>query len=97
MCYSLLTGSKEPLKDLLLQILKEDAAENCDKTLIWSPGQQMGPFGNMPYWSRSQSRHRRPLSTVILNQQQKDTVVDDIANFLSRSGVLWHKEKGLPL
>ncbi|KAI7776807.1 hypothetical protein LA080_004463 [Diaporthe eres] len=89
--------STQPLKDLLLQILKEDAAENCDKTLIWSPGQQMGPFGNMPYWSRSQSRHRRPLSTVILNQQQKVTVVDDIANFLSRSGVLWHKEKGLPL
>lgn len=89
--------SKEPLKDLLLKILKEDAAENCDKTLIWSPTQQMSPFGNMPFWSRSQSRLRRPLSTVILNQQQKDTVVDDISSFLSRSGVLWHKEKGLPL
>lgn len=85
------------MKNLLVTILKEDAAENCGKTLIWSPMQQMGPFGNMPHWSRAQSRLRRPLSTVILNQQQKDTVVNDITSFLSRSGVMWHKEKGLPL
>jgi len=88
---------KAPLKDLLVTILKEDAAENCGKTLIWGPVQHPHAFGNMPFWNRSQSRLRRPLSTVILNQQQKDTVVDDITNFLSRSGVMWHKEKGLPL
>ncbi|KAH8757329.1 P-loop containing nucleoside triphosphate hydrolase protein [Diaporthe sp. PMI_573] len=89
--------STAPLKDLLVTILKEDAAENCGKTLIWGPVQHPHAFGNMPFWNRSQSRLRRPLSTVILNQQQKDTVVDDITNFLSRSGVMWHKEKGLPL
>ncbi|KAJ0114406.1 hypothetical protein J7T55_010795 [Diaporthe amygdali] len=89
--------STKPLKDLLVTILKEDAAQNCGKTLIWCPERQMTPYSSMPYWLRTRSRLRRPLSTVILNEQQKDTVVDDITSFLSRSGVMWHKEKGLPL
>ncbi|KAF3760600.1 P-loop containing nucleoside triphosphate hydrolase protein, partial [Cryphonectria parasitica EP155] len=39
----------------------------------------------------------RPLSTVVLDEQQKDVIITDIRNFLTRSGVLWYREKGLPL
>lgn len=48
-------------------------------------------------WGRDCSRHRRPLKTVILDQQQKDMIVEDIRNFITRSGALWYQEKGLPL
>lgn len=78
----------EPLRGLLLEILKEDAGLNCDKTIIYSPEAPWSQYDTQSHWSRTRSRFRRPLGTVILDQQQKDTVVDDIKNFLSRSGVL---------
>lgn len=86
-----------PLKGLLLEILKDDAALNCDKTIIYAPEPSWSQYDTRPHWSRAQARLRRPLSTVILDKQQKDIIVDDIRNFLTRSGVLWYQEKGLPL
>lgn len=70
---------------------------NCDKTIIYSPEAPWSQYESQSHWSRTRSRLRRSLRTVILDQQQKDTIVDDIRNFLTRSGVLWYREKGLPL
>lgn len=84
-----------PLKNLLVTILKEDAARNSKKTKIFHPG--VSWYDSRIHWERERQRLRRPLSTVILDQKQKDTIIDDIRNFLTRSGVLWYQEKGLPL
>ncbi|KAJ4405040.1 hypothetical protein N0V82_010384 [Gnomoniopsis sp. IMI 355080] len=84
-----------PLKNLLVTILKEEASRNSKKTTIFRPGEAW--YDSKIHWEREAQRLRRPLSTVILDQQQKDTIIDDIRNFLTRSGVLWYQEKGLPL
>lgn len=78
-----------------MTILKEDAARNSKKTKIYHPGVPW--YGSRVHWERERQRLRRPLSTVILEQRQKDIIIDDIRNFLTRSGVLWYQEKGLPL
>lgn len=78
-----------------MTILKEDAARNSKKTKIYNPGTPW--YDSKVRWERERQRLRRSLDTVILDQQQKDTIIDDIRNFLTRSGVLWYQEKGLPL
>lgn len=84
-----------PLKNLLVTILKEDAARNSKKTKIFNPGAAW--YDSKVRWERERERLRRSLNTVILDQQQKDTIINDVRNFLTRSGVLWYQEKGLPL
>lgn len=85
------------MKGLFLDILKEQSALDCDKTIIYIPEAPYPQFGDKAHWYRSKTRRRRPLSTVILDQQQKDIIIDDIRNFLTQSGVSWYHEKGLPL
>ncbi|PSR83515.1 hypothetical protein BD289DRAFT_453816 [Coniella lustricola] len=94
--------STEPLKQLLTEILKNDAAQHCTKTLIYAPQTIWHLSGSSHthakcYWGRLRSRLRRPLSTVILDQRQKETIISDVRSFLSVSGVRWYEEKGLPL
>lgn len=80
-----------------MDILKEQSALDCDKTIIYTPEAPHSGYNDKACWYRSKTRRRRPLSTVILDQQQKDIITDDVRNFLTKSGVAWYHEKGLPL
>lgn len=42
-------------------------------------------------------RAKRPLHTVIMERHHMDVVVQDVRSYLSREGVKWYKEKGMPL
>lgn len=84
----------EPLKQLFLDIVKEDEGLKSGQTSIYTPS--LGLHDDSTHWTESMDRLRRPLSTVILSQHQKDTIADDIRSFLTRSGVAWYQEKGLP-
>jgi len=86
--------NEEQLKNLIVTILKDDAARNSTKTKIFTPSRWSD---TRVMWGRDCSRHRRPLHTVILDQQQKDIIVEDVRNFIIKSGALWYQEKGLPL
>lgn len=93
----MLIKTKEPLKELLVHILKDDAAQHCTKTRIYTPEAPWYSLDQKSHWAQTQSRLRRPLSTVILDEKQKETIIEDVKNFLTTSGALWYQEKGLPL
>lgn len=76
-------------------ILRNEAARNCKQTKIYSPS--LPWHGPRVFCGQEHQRLRRSLSTVILEEQQKVMLVDDVRNFLTRSGVLRYQEKGLPL
>lgn len=65
---------------------------NCDNTKIYT----VDKSDHRVDWEFSKSRRRRPLKTVILDQQQKDMMAEDVRSFLTKSGVTWYHEKGLP-
>lgn len=48
-------------------------------------------------WEIMRKRTKRPLRTVIMNNLQMDMILKDVRTFLSRQGVRWYKDKGLPL
>lgn len=84
----------EILKELLLeargQFIKHDEA----KTLIYRGALRAG--STEPTWQRMMARVSRPFSTVILNEQIKKDLIDDVRDYLNPATRRWYANRGIP-
>lgn len=52
--------------------------------------------GAEPTWQRKLSRVSRPLSTVILSEDKKKQLIDDITDYLAPATHRWYANRGIP-
>lgn len=82
---------KELLREARLRFLEKDRS----KTVVYRPtvGTQLG---QPPNWARCLARPSRPLSTVVLDERQKEMFVDDIRDYLETDTRKWYADRGIP-
>lgn len=81
---------KELLHDARVQFMKRDEA----KTLIYRGTVRAG--STEPTWQRMMARVSRPFSTVILNEQVKQDLIDDVTDYLNPATRRWYANRGIP-
>lgn len=82
---------KELLHEARLRFLEKDRS----KTIVYRPtvGTQLG---QPPNWTRCLARPSRPLSTVVLDEHQKEMFVDDVRDYLEPDTRRWYADRGIP-
>ncbi|AEO58867.1 hypothetical protein MYCTH_2306553 [Thermothelomyces thermophilus ATCC 42464] len=81
---------KELLHEARDAYLKKDEA----KTAIYRGTTRSGTAE--PHWQRCMSRTVRPFSTVILNDEAKKTLIDDVTDYLNPATRRWYANRGIP-
>lgn len=83
------------LKDLLREARLRFLEKDRSKTIVYRPtvGTQLG---QPPNWARCLARPSRPLSTVVLDERQKELFVDDIRDYLETDTRRWYADRGIP-
>lgn len=81
---------KKLLEECRVSFLKRD--EN--KTSIYRGSIRFGSTD--PKWTRSMSRVSRPFSTVVLEDSIKQTLVDDLKDYLHPYTRRWYGNRGIP-
>ncbi|KAH6843038.1 BCS1 N terminal-domain-containing protein [Chaetomium sp. MPI-CAGE-AT-0009] len=81
---------KELLHEARDAFLKKDEA----KTAIYRGTSKAG--STEPQWQRCMSRTARPFSTVILNDQLKQDLIDDVTDYLNPTTRRWYANRGIP-
>lgn len=84
----------EPVKELLLKIKRQQEIRSSGRTEVYLPYLLAEEHW---YWKLSRRCVKRPLHTVIMDREQIYSVISEIRSFLSRAGVEWYRDKGLPL
>ncbi|KAK2841587.1 hypothetical protein FQN49_006106, partial [Arthroderma sp. PD_2] len=81
---------RELIREAQLSYLKRDV----DKTIIyrWTKPDH----SSSPSWTRCMARHPRPLSSVVLDQEQKDAFLDDVKDYLHPFTKRWYSNRGIP-
>ncbi|KAJ5874872.1 uncharacterized protein N7529_003302 [Penicillium soppii] len=82
------------LKQLLADAQQAYVERDGNMTVIYRGGRYSA--GHSYYWIRCMARVPRPLSTVILDQSQKDDFVDDIKEYLHPRTRRWYSNRGIP-
>jgi chaperone BCS1 len=83
--------STKPVKDLIDHVKEWSAHKNNSTTEIMRAEIKHGG-----YWSVQSSRPSRPISTVTLDETQKDKVVADINEYLHPATARWYAARGIP-
>ncbi|KAL2150762.1 hypothetical protein VTH82DRAFT_7325 [Thermothelomyces myriococcoides] len=82
------------LKELLHEAREAYLKKDEEKTAIYRGTTRSG--STEPYWQRCMSRTVRPFSTVILNDEVKKALIDDIADYLNPATRRWYANRGIP-
>lgn len=82
------------LKSLLIEAQQAYVERDGNMTIIYRGGRYHA--GHPYYWIRCMARVPRPLSTVILDQSQKDDFIDDIKEYLHPRTRRWYSNRGIP-
>ncbi|KAL4927064.1 BCS1 and AAA domain-containing protein [Aspergillus undulatus] len=80
------------LKELLLEAQRAYVGKDSNNTVIYR-GQKSGGYTE---WSRCMARSPRALSTVVLDQEQKQGFIDDIKEYLHPRTRRWYSNRGIP-
>jgi mitochondrial chaperone BCS1 len=83
---------KDLLKDAQIAYLERDG----NKTLIYRGQKSYGGSPDDMEWVRCMSRPPRPMSTVVLDQAQKDDIIADIQDYLHPRTKKWYSNRGIP-
>ncbi|KAJ3012645.1 UNVERIFIED_CONTAM: mitochondrial chaperone [Siphonaria sp. JEL0065] len=81
------SGARRALEQLVEESRRKFAERDLKRTVIYSADQ----YGN---WRRTRSRPIRPLSTIVLEGETKDTVLSDAIEFLRNEK--WYADRGIP-
>ena len=84
------------LKALLRDAQRAYAARDGNRTIIYRAVREPGGSVDGMEWSRCLSRPPRPMSTVVLDQAQKDTILDDMREYLRPATRRWYACRGIP-
>lgn len=82
------------IKDLLMEARQKHMAKDEHKTIIYR-GATDGQGGDMD-WKRCMARSARPFSTVILNQDVKNELIEDVKDYLDPATRRWYANRGIP-
>ncbi|CAG8902720.1 unnamed protein product [Penicillium egyptiacum] len=83
------------LKTLLAEAQQAFVDRDRNRTVIYR-GSRIGGAGQSFNWYRRMARLPRPLSTVILDQEQKQDFLDDIKEYLHPRTRRWYTNRGIP-
>ncbi|KAK2764516.1 hypothetical protein FQN54_009211 [Arachnomyces sp. PD_36] len=83
------------IKDLLEEAQRVYVERDGGKTVIYRGRKKDGAGGDIS-WVRCMARHQRPLSTVVLDQAQKEAFVDDVKEYLHPLTKRWYSNRGIP-
>lgn len=79
------------IKTLMVEAQKAYTDRDRNRTIIY----RAQKHGNAAFfWARCMARRPRPLSTVILGQQQKDAFINDMKDYLRQE--TWYTDRGIP-
>lgn len=87
-CYA---RTAQPIMDLITHIRQWKIREETAMTSVYR-----ALSSNGRYWSKQSCRPSRPLQTVSLDQQQKESIVDDINEYLHPATARWYAARGIP-
>ncbi|VUC25812.1 unnamed protein product [Clonostachys rosea] len=82
------------LKDLLLEARQLYLSKDQSKTIIYR-GTGSKP-NDSPSWKRCVARFSRPFSTILLNEEIKQRVIDDVADYIDPNTRRWYANRGIP-
>lgn len=81
------------LKDLLLEAQKMYVDRDGDRTIIYRGNRNSDACFD---WTRCMARPPRPLSTVVLDEAQKNAFITDIKEYLHPYTRRWYSNRGIP-
>ncbi|KAI0541927.1 BCS1 N terminal-domain-containing protein [Xylaria digitata] len=82
------------LKELLLDAREKYIEKDEHKTQIYRG--TIKSMSSDPSWQRCMSRASRPFSTVILNENTKKELIDDVTDYLNPATQRWYANRGIP-
>ncbi|KAI1758356.1 BCS1 N terminal-domain-containing protein [Xylaria castorea] len=82
------------LKELLLEAREKYIEKDEHKTQIYRGATKS--MSSEPSWQRCMSRASRPFSTVILDENTKKELVDDVTDYLNPATQRWYANRGIP-
>ncbi|KAJ3996344.1 P-loop containing nucleoside triphosphate hydrolase protein [Lentinula boryana] len=85
--YSVVARSNTILKQLVLQAKREYEAEAIHRIQIYFADSHGG-------WRWTDSRHKRPMSSIVLNPGVKEMLLSDTKDFLNSEK--WYADRGIP-
>ncbi|KAJ3928083.1 MAG: P-loop containing nucleoside triphosphate hydrolase protein [Lentinula lateritia] len=85
--YSVVARSNTILKQLVLQAKREYEAEAIHRIQIYFADSHGG-------WRWTDSRHKRPMSSIVLNPGYKEMLLSDTKDFLNSEK--WYADRGIP-
>ncbi|KAJ5781263.1 ATPase AAA-type core [Penicillium paradoxum] len=91
---SCLGRNPEILKSLLVEAQQAYVERDSNRTVIYRGSRYSA--GQSFSWYRCMARLPRPLSTVILDQEQKQDFLDDIKEYLHPRTRRWYSNRGIP-
>lgn len=83
---------KDLLHDAQLAYLERDG----NKTIIYRGSRPYGGSSDSLEWVRCMSRSPRPMSTVVLDERQKELILNDMRDYLHPKTKRWYSSRGLP-
>lgn len=79
-----------------VQVLK-DLIEECRVEYLKQGQNKMSIFKNCgDYWKKTTTKDKRPLSTIITSETQKQDLVEDVKEFLDPETQTWYAGRGIP-
>ena len=91
---SCLGRSTISLKQLIDHCLVWYMRKKAHKTLVFRPTKPQP--NERTRWTKVANRHSRPIETVVLDDDQKKKVLDDISEYLHPSTMRWYHKRGIP-
>ncbi len=82
------------LKTLLAECRLQFLENDMNKTIIYRGGHKSG--STEIGWNRCAARVSRPFSTVVLDETVKQSLVDDMREYLHQNTRRWYSNRGIP-
>ena len=96
MTLSCVGRSPQPIKDLLKECRDHYLEKSKASTVVRRPATKESRSRGRNFWTTVASRPSRPMSTVVLDNTQKECVLADINEYLHPSTPRWYANRGIP-
>jgi chaperone BCS1 len=92
---SCLSRSAEPIKALIQDAKRHYYRRQKGTTMVKRPGPKEMRRGRGG-WVKIAERPCRPMETVVLDEEKKDDIINDINEYLSPATARWYANRGIP-
>ncbi|KAI1487498.1 BCS1 N terminal-domain-containing protein [Biscogniauxia mediterranea] len=91
--------STNPVKELILQAREDYTSDSDSQTTVYKPDPIEMRNGRRSQfnWMKCVTRPVRGMQTVVLDEQQKKRVLDDMNDYLHPATARWYADRGIPL